>query len=129
MNAPATASLFSRTLAAAAASAILFSATVQASPVQSQEVTGGRTLRSVEVPFVDLDLTTTNGAATLEQRLKIASRQVCDATQSTTLSERIARRDCISETMASGKRAMVTLIARAEAGDLFKPGERIAVGS
>lgn len=129
MYAPATASLFSRTLAAAAASAILFSATVQASPVKSQQTSEGRTLRTVEVPFVDLDLTTASGAATLERRLKTASRQVCDATQSTTLRERIDRRDCISETMASGKRALVTLIARAEAGDRFKPGERIAVGS
>lgn len=129
MYAPATASIFSRTLAAAAASAILFSATVQASPVKTQEAPGGRTLRSVEVPFVDLDLTTEHGAATLESRLKTASRQVCGASENATLRERIEHRDCINETMASGKRAIVTLVARAEAGDRFKPGERIAVGS
>lgn len=129
MFAPATASLFSRSLAAAAASAILFSATVQASPVTTVETTGGRIVRSVEVPFVDLDLTSAHGAATLESRLKTASRQVCGAAEAATLRERIEHRNCVDETMASGKRALVTLVARAEAGDRFKPGERIAVGS
>lgn len=127
--APAPASIFPRALAAAAASALLFSATVQASPVTSVETDGGRTLRSVEVKFVDLDLTTAAGASTLESRLKSASRKVCGTPENATLRERIAHRECVSETMASGKRALVTLVARAEAGDRFKPGERIAVGS
>ncbi len=129
MFTPATASIFPRALAAAASCAILFSATVQASPVTSVETNGGRTLRSVEVQFVDLDLTTTSGAATLESRLKTASRQVCGSAEGATLRERVEHRDCVAETMASGKRAIVTLVARAEAGDRFKPGERIAVGS
>ena len=38
-------------------------------------------------------------------------------------------KNCVRETEESGQRAMVTLIARAEAGETFKPGERIAVGS
>lgn len=121
--------IFSRTLAAAAASAILFTASVQAQPVTSVETTDGRVLRSVEVPFVDLDLTSPSGAATLEARLKTASRQVCGSPEGATLRERIVHRDCVSQTMNSGKRAIVTLVARAEAGDNFKPGERIAVGS
>uniref|UniRef100_UPI000AB4B8E9 UrcA family protein n=1 Tax=Sphingomonas sp. CCH18-B1 TaxID=1768744 RepID=UPI000AB4B8E9 len=65
----------------------------------------------------------------LQARLKTASRQVCGTPETPTLRERIDYRNCVSETIASGQRAMVTLIARAEAGERFKPGERIAVGS
>lgn len=129
MLAPARTSVFPRALAAAAASAILFSASVQAQPVTSVQTTDGRVLRSVEVPFVDLDLTSPSGAATLEARLKTASRKVCGSPENATLRERIAHRECVSQTMSSGKRAIVTLVARAEAGERFKPGERIAVGS
>lgn len=129
MFAHASAPLFSRALAAAAASAILFTASVQAQPVTSVETTDGRVLRSVEVPFVDLDLTTPSGAAALEERLKTASRKVCGSPNGRTLAEQLDHRQCVSETMTSGKRAMVTLVARAEAGESFKPGERIAVGS
>ena len=129
MYAPATTSLFSRTLAAAAATAVLFSASVQAGEVKSVQAPDGRVVRSVEVPFVDLDLTTEAGAATLETRLRAASRAVCGTGTRAPLREQIAQRACIDQTMASGQRAMVTLVARAESGDSFKPGERIAVGS
>ncbi|MAF60148.1 MAG: UrcA family protein [Blastomonas sp.] len=129
MFARALAPVATRALAAAAASAIIFSASVQANPVKTSEAAGGRVVRSVEVPFVDLDLTTPAGAATLQARLKTASRQVCGTPETPTLRERIDYRNCVSETIASGQRAMVTLIARAEAGERFKPGERIAVGS
>lgn len=129
MFATATASIFSRSLAAAAASAILFSATVQANPVKTVDNANGRIVRSVEVPFVDLDLATADGVATLESRLKLATRQVCGAAERAPLEQQMNQRACVAKTMASGKRAMVTLVARAEAGDLFKPGERIAVGS
>ncbi len=129
MFARALAPVATRALAAAAASAIIFSASVQANPVKTSEAAGGRVVRSVEVPFVDLDLTTPAGAVTLQARLKTASRQVCGTPETPTLRERIDYRNCVSETIASGQRAMVTLIARAEAGERFKPGERIAVGS
>jgi UrcA family protein len=128
MFAPATASLISRSLAAATATAILFSASVQAKPVSSVE-TGGRVVRSVEVPFIDLDLTTAQGVAALESRLKVASQQVCGVAERAPLQQQMDHRACIKQTMASGERAMVALVARAEAGDNFKPGERIAVGS
>ncbi|GGB54475.1 UrcA family protein [Blastomonas aquatica] len=129
MFAIATATIFSRSLAAAAASAILFSATVHASPVKTVDNGNGRIVRSVEVPFVDLDLATADGVAALESRLKLATRQVCGAAERAPLEQQMNQRACVAETMASGKRAVVTLVARAEAGDLFKPGERIAVGS
>lgn len=129
MFASASPSILSRTLAAATATAILFSASVQANPVRTQEAPGGRIVRSVEVPFVDLDLTTDQGVATLESRLKFASRQVCGTGERAPLRQMLDHRACVEQTMTSGKRAMVTLIARAEAGDNFKPGERIAVGS
>ncbi|WP_017671648.1 UrcA family protein [Blastomonas sp. AAP53] len=129
MFATATRSAVSRTLAAAAASAILFSASVQAKPVTSVNTADGRMVRTVEVPFTDLDLTTAQGAATLEARLKSASKMVCGAPTGPALRERAAHRECITESLASSSRAMVTLIARAEAGENFKPGERIAVGS
>lgn len=119
----------SRALAAAAASAIIFSASVQANPVVTEQTSGGRVIRSVEVPFVDLDLTTPQGAETLKTRLRSATHQVCGTTPRGPLREQIDYKNCVSETMASGQRAMVTLIARAEAGESFKPGERIAVGS
>lgn len=128
MFAPATASLFSRSLAAATATAILFSASVQASPVASVEK-NGRVYRSVEVPFVDLNLTTAQGVAELETRLKVASQKVCGLTERAPLQQQMDRQACLKQTLASGQRAMVTLVARAEAGDRFKPGERIAVGS
>ena len=118
-----------RALVAAAASALVLGASVQASPVKTVESTNGRTIRSVEVKFADLDLTSQQGAATLETRLRAASREVCGASSRAPLREQIAHRACVDETLASGKRAMVTLVARAEAGDNFKPGERISVGS
>ena len=121
--------ILSRALAAVTASAIMFSAAVQASPVKTFETTDGRTMRSVEVKFVDLDLTTPAGAATLETRLKRASRQVCGTSVRAPLREQLDHNACLDQTLASGARAMVTLVARAEAGDNFKPGERIAVGS
>ena len=129
MFARALAPLASRALAAAAASAVIFSASVQANPVRTSDAPGGRVVRSIEVPFVDLDLTTPEGAATLQARLKTASRQVCGTPETPTLRERIDYRSCVRETEASGQRAMVTLVARAEAGERFKAGERIAVGS
>lgn len=129
MFARALAPIATRTLAAATASAILFSAAVQAQSVQTEQAAGGRVVRSVEVPFVDLDLTSPSGAATLETRLKAASRKVCGSPDAANLRERNAHRACVTQTMASGQRAIVTLIARAEAGERFKPGERIAVGS
>ncbi|MDM7955866.1 UrcA family protein [Blastomonas sp.] len=128
MLAPAPASFLSRSLAAATATAILFSASVQANPITSVEK-DGRVYRSVDVRFVDLDLTTAQGVAALESRLKVASQKVCGAAERAPLQQQMDRRACIQETMASGQRAMVTLVARAEAGDHFKAGERIAVGS
>ncbi len=121
--------ILSRALAAVTASAIMFSAAVQASPVKTFETTDGRTMRSVEVKFVDLDLTTPAGTAMLETRLKVASKQVCGTSVSFPLREHLDHKACIDQTLASGARAMVTLVARAEAGERFKPGERIAVGS
>lgn len=118
-----------RALAAAAASALILGASAHAGPVKTVEAGNGRTVRSVEVKFVDLDLTTQEGAATLETRLRAASRQVCSTGNGTSLREHMAEKACIDQTLASSKRAMVTLVARAEAGDSFKPGERIAVGS
>lgn len=129
MFARALAPIASRAMAAAAASAILFSAAVQANPVVSEQTIGGRVIRSVEVRFVDLDLTTPGGAETLKTRLRSATNQVCGSLPRGPLREQIDYRNCVSETMASGQRAMVTLIARAEAGERFKAGERIAVGS
>lgn len=129
MFAPATASIFTRTLAAAGAAAVLFSASVQASPVKTVETANGRIVRSVEVPFVDLDLASAEGVAALESRLKVASQQVCGITERVPLQQQMDHQACIAETMASSKRAIVTLVARAEAGDRFKAGERIAVGS
>jgi len=119
----------SRALAAAAASAIIFSASVQAKPVVTEQVSGNRVVRSIEVPFVDLDLTTPEGAATLEHRLRAATTQVCGSLPRGPLREVSDYKNCVRETEESGQRAMVTLIARAEAGETFKPGERIAVGS
>lgn len=129
MFARALAPIASRALAAAAASAVIFSASVQANPVKTSDAPGGRVVRSIEVPFVDLDLTTAQGAETLQARLKVASRKVCGVAEGPSLNDRIDQRRCIAETEASGQRAMVTLVARAEAGERFKAGERIAVGS
>lgn len=118
-----------RALAAAVASGLILGASAQANEVKTVDTTNGRVQRSIEVRFVDLDLTTEQGAATLETRLRNAARLVCGDATSSTLREQMDRKACINETLASGKRAMVTLIARAEAGDRFQPGERIAVGS
>lgn len=119
----------SRALAAAAASAVLFSAAVQANPAVSEQTIGNRIVRSVEVPFVDLDLTTPEGTEILQNRLRIASTQVCGNLSRAPLRQQADYQNCVRETEASGQRAMVTLIARAEAGERFKAGERIAVGS
>lgn len=121
---------FPRALAAAAAaSAMILGAAAQANEVKTVETGNGRVVRSVEVRFVDLDLTTEKGAATLETRLRSAARMVCGPATRGPLKEQQDQKACMKETLASGTRAMVTLIARAEAGDRFKPGERIAIGS
>jgi UrcA family protein len=129
MFARALAPIATRTLAAAAASAIVFSAAVQAKPVVTEQVSGNRVVRSIEVPFVDLDLTTPEGAETLKVRLRSATHQVCGSLPRAPIRQQTDYKNCVKETTASGQRAMVTLIARAEAGERFKPGERIAVGS
>lgn len=129
MFARALAPIATRTLAAAAASAIIFSASVQARSNVTEQTDGTRVMRSVEVKFVDLDLTTPEGAATLKTRLRAATGEVCGRPARAPMAERNDYRRCVRETEASGQRAMVTLIARAEAGETFKPGERIAVGS
>ncbi|PXW76387.1 UrcA family protein [Blastomonas natatoria] len=129
MFARALAPIATRTLAAAAASAVLFSAAVQAKPAISEQTVGNRLVRSVEVPFVDLDLTTPEGTETLKVRLRSATHQVCGSLPRGPLREQTDYKNCVRETTVSGQRAMVTLIARAEAGENFKPGERIAVGS
>lgn len=129
MSAPVASLIFSRAAMAVAASALAFSVSAQASTVTTSQMPGGRIARSVEVPFVDLDLTTDQGVATLESRLKIASKQVCGPAERAPLRQMLDHKACMAETMSSSKRAMVTLVARAEAGDRFRPGERIAVGS
>lgn len=127
MSAPITTSLFA--LAAAAACATMFSASVHAAPVKTVDTGNGRTVRSVEVSYGDLDLTSAQGAATLETRMRAASRLICGSPGARALHAQMDHRACLTETRASTQRAMVTLLARAQANERIQPGARITIGS
>ncbi len=105
-------SILSKGLCAAAAIAVTvtgFSASASAQ---------GRTTKSVEVSYADLDLTSADGQQTLDGRIKGAVRQVCGSYNSKSLRDMADHSGCVKEAKFSAKRAKVSLIARAEAGTL-----------
>lgn len=78
----------------------------------------GRTTKSVEVSYAGLDLTSADGRATLDGRIRGAVRQVCGSYDRRDLYEMTDHRSCMQEANFSAKRAKVSLIAKAEAGTL-----------
>lgn len=104
--------IFKKSLFAAAAVAVTavgFSASANAD---------NRTVRTAEVSFADLDLTSANGKATLNGRIKGAVRQVCGGFDTKSLVDRNDHGNCVTEAQQSANRATVTIMAAAEAGTL-----------
>lgn len=107
-----------------AAAAIAVTATGFTASANAQ----GRITKSVEVSYSDLDLTSTEGQATLDGRIKGAVRQVCGGYDAKNLRDMADHRGCVQEAKLSAKRAKVSLIAKAEAGTLGK-GSVVVGGS
>ncbi len=109
----------------------LFAKTLLTAATLSIAATGAfaqeRIVRTVAVPYGDLDLTSTEGQMTLNGRLKGAVRQVCGSADQRVIAERNDLQNCRESASTSAKRASVTLIAAAAAGTLT--GSKIMVGS
>ena len=103
-------SIWSKTIVAAAAFAI--TATGFAASASAQN----RITKSVEISYADLDLTSADGQATLDGRIKGAVREVCGSYNIKDLRDMADYRGCVQEARYSAKRAKVSLIAKAEAG-------------
>ena len=104
-------SIFTKALCAAAAVAI--TATGFSASAQAQD----RIVRTAAVSYADLDLASEDGKATLEARLKGAVRKVCGGYNAKDLADTMDHRACMQEAGASAKRASVTLLAAAAAGE------------
>lgn len=97
-----------------AAAAIAVTATGFSASASAQ----GRTTKSVEISYADLDLTSAEGRSSLDGRIKGAVRQVCGTYDRKSLHDAADHGTCVEEAKMSAKRAKVSLIARAEAGTL-----------
>ena len=112
--------IFSKSLFAAAAVAVTtigFSASAQA---------GSRTERTAIVEYGDLDLTSEDGKATFNGRVKGAVRQVCGTYDSKNLVDQRDHSVCMDEANLSASRASVTILAAAQSGTL--KGTKISLG-
>ena len=103
--------LLNKTLFAAAAVALT---TVSFNASASAQ---DRTVRTAEVSFADLDLTSDKGKATLQGRIKGAVRKVCSSYDRLNLREVMDQKNCVQESYFSARQGMVSLIAAAEAGE------------
>ncbi len=87
---------------------------------------GGRTERTAVVEYGDLDLTTEDGKASFNGRIKGAMRQVCGGFDTKSLVDKRDHNNCMDEAQQSASRATVTILAAAEAGTL--KGTKISLG-
>jgi len=104
--------IFSKSLFAAAAVAVTtigFSASASA---------GNRTERTAVVEYGDLDLTTEDGKATFNGRIKGAMRKVCGSFDAKSLVDQRDHSACMDQAQQSASRASVTILAAADAGTL-----------
>ncbi len=77
-----------------------------------------RITKTAEVQFGDLDLTSDDGKATFQGRIKGAVRQVCGTYDAKSLVDSQDHGNCMQEAKLSAKKASVTILAAAEAGKL-----------
>ncbi len=105
-------SIVTKALCAVAAVAVSMTSLSASASAQSH------TVRTAIVEYGDLDLTSAEGKSTLDARLRGAVRQVCGGYDSRNLFEVADHSNCVKEARASARRATVTLIAAAEAGEL-----------
>jgi len=102
--------IFSKALITAAAIAV--TATGFSVSTNAQD----RIIKSVEVSYLDLDLTSVEGKATLQGRLKGAVRKVCGSYNIRDLRDTRDHVHCVKEANLSAQRATVTIMAAVEAG-------------
>ena len=110
--------ILTKTLCAAAAFAITATGFSVGANAQN------RTVRTAEVAYADLDLTTEDGRSTLQGRLKGAVRKVCGSYDSKSLANMRDHGVCMEQAKASAQRASVTIMAAAKSG---KPAETAMV--
>lgn len=106
--------IFTKSLCAAAAIAV--AATGFAASANAQ----GRIARTATVEYADLDLTSEDGQATLQGRLRGAVREVCGSVDSKNLTDVLDHGACMAEAKSSAQRARVTLMAAAKSGKPVK---------
>jgi len=112
--------LISKTLFAAAAVAVTVAG------FSTSAMAGSRTERTAVVEYGDLDLTTEDGKATFNGRIKGAMRQVCGTYDNKSLVDQRDHSACMDEAQQSASRASVTILAAADAGTL--KGTKISLG-
>ena len=103
-------SIFNKALCAAAAIAVTSTGFAASANAQA------RTERTATVSYADLDLTSEDGKATLQGRLKGAVRKVCGRYDSKNLVDVQDHGKCMDQASASAKRATVTIMTAAASG-------------
>lgn len=103
-------SILTKTIGTAVAATLSFAGISASANAQD------RIIRSVEVQYADLDLTSEGGKEALQNRLRGAVRTVCGGYDSRNLRDTIDYRQCTGEARQSAKKATVTLLAAAAAG-------------
>ena len=105
-------SIFTRTVLAAASATLVATGLSAAANAQSREV------RTALVEYGDLDLTSDEGKATLDSRIRGAIRTVCGTFDARVIPDRLDHSRCWEEASLSAQQASVTIIAAAVAGEL-----------
>lgn len=112
--------IFTKALCAAAA--IAATATGFSASANAQN----RTERTAAVHYTDLDLTSEDGQATLQGRLKGAVRRVCGSYDTKSLVDVQDYGTCLDQANASAQRASVTIMAAAKSGTPVKTAMAIS---
>lgn len=107
--------MFTRTLSALAAAGLTAITLAAATPLHAQAIDD-----QVSVKIADLDLSSADGAATFDRRVRAAARQICGWMPTTNLNLQRQVADCQAEVAASAKQEL----ALARAGG---PGTRLAL--
>ncbi|MEH6789867.1 UrcA family protein [Parasphingorhabdus sp.] len=102
--------VFTKALCAAAAIAVTATGFSASAHAQS------RVVRTALVDYADLDLTSEDGQATLQGRLKGAVRKVCGSYDSRSLPDMRDHDICMDEATTSARRASVTIMAAVRSG-------------
>ena len=107
--------MFTRTLSALAAAGLTAITLAAATPLRAQPIDD-----QVQIRIADLDLSSADGAATFDRRVRAAGRQICGWMPASNLNLQRQVADCQAEVAASAKQEL----ALARTGG---PGTRLAL--